>query len=160
MSTFRTPLPVDVAAVKALLPEQSHVEDITLDTTQDPPAVVLQWSNHRLKTPYSVPHDFPIANLKAGPSQLPENVTIVEWPPKPKTPPEAAAKPEAKPQAQPKICNRCGKVAPPTHFDNNLKFCSEKCHREHQDAKLAKAGVPTPAAPAKRKQAIKPLAKE
>lgn len=163
MSTFKTSIPVDVAAVIGLLPEHSHVEAITLDTTEgQPPAVVLQWSNHRLKTPYSVPHDFPVANLET--KSLPENTTIEDWPPKPKAAPVAtAAKPEpAKPTAQPKICNSCGTVAPPTRFDGNLKFCSEKCYREHRDRvmarveQLAARGL-RPQKPAAKPKTIKPL---
>lgn len=138
MSTFKTSIPVDLAAVKKLLPPMSHVESITLDVTQDPPAVILQWSNQRCRTPYSVALDWPLSDLQA--QKEPALVKVEDWPPKLVAKPAQAA-PAPYPAPQPKICNRCGIVSPPTHFDNNLNFCSAKCHREHLDEKLAKVGT-------------------
>lgn len=159
MSSFKTPIPIDIDVVKALLPPDSYVEAITLDPETVAAiyrgdvqsikklSVVVQWGNPRLITPFSVPHEWTLEHLQG--KTTPDQVKVQKWPPEP--PKQSnGSKPAVQAPVKPRVCNRCGIVAPPTHFDNNLAFHSEKCYREHLDAKLAKAGV-EPKATAKRK---------
>lgn len=72
MSKFRTAIPVDVAAVKALLPPDSTIERVTYDPAIS--CVVLDWEHGRLETMLKFNVDFPQELLRA--KQVPQGVTV------------------------------------------------------------------------------------
>lgn len=64
MSAFVTKLPVDLEAVKKLLPSGSDVESVSLNN--ETKEVELRWSNDSLTTGYTVHLDWPLALLQEG----------------------------------------------------------------------------------------------
>lgn len=66
MSNFVTVIPVDVEAVRKLLPAGSHVESAEWNGT----AVELKWSHHKIETAFTFHLEFPMEHLKA--QRLPE----------------------------------------------------------------------------------------
>ncbi len=76
MSKFKTCIPVDVDAIKALLPSNSFIHGVTWNPEAS--QVELQWENDRLKTPYTFSVDFPIESLKA--KQVVAGVTVLPDP--------------------------------------------------------------------------------
>lgn len=74
MSNFATRIPVDVAAVKALLPNGAYIESVEFDGK----AVVLKWSHHRLLTPFTTHFPYSVGELHAR--QLPDGVMVREDP--------------------------------------------------------------------------------
>jgi hypothetical protein len=78
MSRFHTSIPVDVEAVKKLLPQRGvHVHGVVINS-DDPKQleVVVDWECDNLRTPYSFPVEFPIQELKEH--KLPKGVTFVD----------------------------------------------------------------------------------
>ncbi len=61
MSSFVTSIPVDVAAVKRLLPARHFLEAVTFDPIKQSVDVV--WSSPDLVTPFSTPQPFPVQAL-------------------------------------------------------------------------------------------------
>jgi hypothetical protein len=61
MSTFSTAIPVDVEAVKRLLPANSFIEGINWN--KDLQQVELVWSNSRLVTPFNTATPFTVQQL-------------------------------------------------------------------------------------------------
>lgn len=96
MSKFKTSIPVDVDAIKKLLPEGAYVHGVEWDEEQKDVNVL--WEHDAFKTPVDFPVEFPRVNLEE--QKLPEGVTLrkpegAEVPPANKplpegTPPAAA----------------------------------------------------------------------
>jgi len=63
MSAFKTSLPVDLEAVKRLLPKDHHIEKIVLDPANSRIDVI--WHTSAIETPYTFPVEFPVADLEA-----------------------------------------------------------------------------------------------
>lgn len=70
MSSFITTIRVDVEAVKALLPKESHIESVTWNGKE----LELRWGNGRLATPYTFHVPFSVEQLRRR--RLPEKVII------------------------------------------------------------------------------------
>lgn len=64
MSKFKTTIPISVAAVLAKLPARSYVEGTKLNEARDGVEVI--WGCDDLRTGYTFPVEFPLANLEAG----------------------------------------------------------------------------------------------
>ncbi len=74
MSNFFTPIPVDLAAIKKLLPPDAYVDPV-LRWNKDANRVEIHWSSSLLKSPYSFAHEFTTVMLKAR--SLPQHVTAL-----------------------------------------------------------------------------------
>lgn len=74
MSHFSTKIPVDLDAVKKLLPLESHIEAVRWN--HDKKELELRWYNERLQSPYTYHQEFPVEMLKA--KDLPASVTVRE----------------------------------------------------------------------------------
>lgn len=75
MSNFVTKIPVDVEAVKRLLPPGAYVEPrVAWDEAKQELSV--RWSHHRLRSPYSFDIPFSVEQLQAR--VLPESVADKE----------------------------------------------------------------------------------
>lgn len=82
MSTFRTPLPVDIDAVKAMLPKGASVEKIDWDPQLQILSMI--WHHQRIATPYTFPVEFTIEQLESG--KLPYKAQETEAPKLPGAP--------------------------------------------------------------------------
>ncbi len=87
-ANFYTPIPVDLAAIKKLLPPDAYVDPV-LRWNKDANRVEVHWSSSLMKSPYSFAHEFTVDMLLGR--ELPEHVTAVE-------PPTPILKPEFKQQ--------------------------------------------------------------
>lgn len=74
MSAFLTEIPVDIEAVKRLLPKESYIDGVAWN--KDTQKVELTWSNRKLHTPYNIPTPFPVQDMHDH--RLPKCVTIRE----------------------------------------------------------------------------------
>lgn len=70
MSLHKTTLPLDLSKVIAVLPPRSDVEKIEIvfgdklaGRVKVPVAIELVWSNDGIKTPYTVPVEYPLEKL-------------------------------------------------------------------------------------------------
>jgi hypothetical protein len=87
MSRFHTPIPIDVEAIKALLPQRGlHIHGVlvTQDPEQKDVKVVVDWESGELRTPYTFPVEFSVEDLRG--KKLPKGVTFVEKVAAPKAP--------------------------------------------------------------------------
>ena len=74
MSKFNTRIPVDVAAVVALLPRKSTVSGVSLEQADDGShEVVVEWENDWMKSPFTFPLDWPEDKLRS--KEIPGKVT-------------------------------------------------------------------------------------
>ena len=74
MSQFSTKIPIDVEAVKRMLPAKSDVQDVTLGQEADGSFfVVLEWSNDWMRTPFTFAYEWPLDQLRA--KEIPAKVT-------------------------------------------------------------------------------------
>lgn len=76
MSDFYTIIPIDIEAVTSKLPADAYVGDLKWDA--DRKQLKLHWSSRAMKTPFSVPIEFPLEDLKA--KTVPVNVLELQWP--------------------------------------------------------------------------------
>ena len=76
MSKFNTRIPVDVAAVVALLPRKSTVSGVSLEQVDDGShEVVVEWENDWMKSPFTFPVEWPVEKLRSR--EIPGKVTNV-----------------------------------------------------------------------------------
>lgn len=64
MSKFKTTIPVDVAAVKKLLPAGAFFDGVSFDDETN--SVEVRWQHDPFKTPFDHAIEFPIEHLQAG----------------------------------------------------------------------------------------------
>lgn len=64
MSDFTTVIPVDIEAVKKLLPADSDI--LGIEWIKASNSVELKWGNRNLVTPFSFALEFPLEQLKSG----------------------------------------------------------------------------------------------
>lgn len=76
MSSFITPIPIDLAAIKKLLPTNSDILGVEWNAAKS--RMELRWSNDRLKTPFTFHHEFPLTLLKK--KSLPANTELLDPP--------------------------------------------------------------------------------
>lgn len=76
MSFFKTTIPIDIEAIKALLPKDHSVEKIEFDARAC--RLDLFWHSSVLVSPFTFAVEFPVDALKAH--KLPDNVTHVPRP--------------------------------------------------------------------------------
>jgi hypothetical protein len=74
VSAFRTVLPVDLDAVKRLLPKDHTVEKVVFD--QAASQIVVIWQTSAIETPYTFPLDFTMPDLEA--KKLPQHAKLSE----------------------------------------------------------------------------------
>lgn len=86
MSKFKSVIPVDVLAVKDLLPEGHHLNRIVYDPGQS--RVEVHWEHDKFRTKFDFEIEFPIENLKE--LTVPEGVTVLQ----PAKAPEKQPEPE------------------------------------------------------------------
>ncbi len=71
-ANFFTPVPVDLAAIKKLLPPDAYVDPVP-KWNKEANRVEVHWSSSEFHSPYSFPHEFTTDMLKAR--SLPQHVT-------------------------------------------------------------------------------------
>lgn len=71
-ANFFTPVPVDLAAIKNLLPPDAYVDPV-LKWNKEANRVEVHWSSNQFKSPYSFPHEFTVDMLLGR--ELPKFVT-------------------------------------------------------------------------------------
>lgn len=64
MSAFLTKIPIDLEAIKKLLPANHYIEGITFN--KDTNEVELTWSHHLFVTPFTFAQEYPISLLSEG----------------------------------------------------------------------------------------------
>jgi len=74
VSAFRTVLPVDLDAVKRLLPKDHTVEKVVFDHAAS--QIVVIWQTSAIETPYTFPLDFTVPDLEA--KKLPKHAKLAE----------------------------------------------------------------------------------
>ncbi len=87
MSRFHTSIPIDIEAVKALLPKRAtFVHGVSLVDADDHKKlkVVVDWECGELTSGFTFPVDFPVEELRA--QKLPKGVSFVTNKPAPKVP--------------------------------------------------------------------------
>jgi hypothetical protein len=78
MSRFHTPIPVDLEAIKKLLPQRGvHVHGVVVTQAKDHKdvKVVIDWECSELRTGFTFPVEFSVADLQA--KKLPKGVTFL-----------------------------------------------------------------------------------
>ncbi len=104
MSKFKTSIPVDVAGVKQLLPEGSHIDGVTFDESAG--TVSVHWQHDRFRTPFDHAVEFPMPNLERA--QVPKGVKLLH--------PETVQRPKPVaecPHAENCSCPECLAKTPP-----------------------------------------------
>lgn len=76
MSKFITSIPVDVEAIKAILPDRSYVHGATFNPQEG--RVELVWEHDDYRTPYTFPVELPLSVLEMhGVDGLPDGIKFV-----------------------------------------------------------------------------------
>lgn len=74
MSRFKTAIPVDVEAVKRMLPPGTYFHGVTWDPATQ--TLALEWEHDKVTSPYTFAADFPLAALE-GKEQQPKYVKVL-----------------------------------------------------------------------------------
>jgi len=137
MSKFKTAIPVDVEAVKKLLPAGSFIHGV--EWNKDTSSVELTWEHDKVVTPFSFAADLPLAVLKGDEGQ-PQYVKMLKGIKGPDQAPQAPQAPPAPVLAEPPAPAPTAQAEALTAAEQSRVEAAQAIEREQT---LPQAVVPT-----------------